>query len=143
MFKAFPAALSAAIIVGWSMLFAFAFKPVLNIEQSSTVAIFLYSFVAYLMLIRVARPLNLLHKILVIGCGLLYLAAAWVVPEMFDLHPLCLGAVLVLTVLMLIAYPIDSVIQKVFNNFGKWMKQIKDFISKDVEKHMTKSDTEK
>ncbi len=138
LFKAFPAALSAAIIVGWSMLFAFAFKPVLTMEQSSTVAIFLYSFVAYLMLIRVARPLNLLHKILVVGCGLLYVAGAYFLPGMFDLHPLSLGAVLVLTVLILIAYPIDSTIQKIFNNFGKWTRNVKDYVNNDIEKHTDK-----
>lgn len=135
LFRSFPAALSAAIIVGWSMLFAFAFKPILDIEQSSTVAIFLYSFVAYLMLIRVCRPLNLLHKILVIGCGLLYLGGAYFLPGMFDLHKLSLGAVLVLMVLMFMAYPIDSAIQKLFNSFGKWKQNIKDYISKDIQKH--------
>ncbi len=143
MFKAFPAALSAAIIVGWSMLFAYAFKSILDIEQSSTVAIFLYSFVAYLMLIRVARPLNLLHKILVIGCGLLYVGGAYLLSDMFDLHPLKPGAVLVLSVLMLIAYPIDSLIQKIFNNFGSWMKKIADYFTKDIEKHNAKQPSDK
>ncbi len=138
MFKAFPAALSAAFIVGWSMLFAVAFKPVLTMELSSTIAIFLYSFVAYLMLIRVCRPLNLIHKILVTACGLIYLAAAIYLPQMFDLHKLNLGAVLVLIVLMLIAYPVDSFIQTVFNNFGTWMKNIKSYIKKDIEKHNAK-----
>lgn len=135
MFKAFPAALSAVIIVGWSMLFAFAFKPILSVDEASTVAIFLYSFVAYLMLIRVCRPLNLLHKILCIGCGLLFVAGAAVVPKMFGLSPLDLGSILVLIVLMLIAYPIDSTIQKVFNNFGSWVKKTKDYVAKDIEKH--------
>ncbi len=132
LFKAFPAALSAAIIVGWSMLFAYAFKPILNIEQSSTVAIFLYSFVAYLMLIRVARPLNLIHKLLVIGCGLLYVGGAYMLPDMFDLHPLKLGAILVLTALMLLAYPIDSIIQKIFNNFGSWIRSIPERFKKNI-----------
>lgn len=143
LFKAFPAALSAAIIVGWSMLFAYAFKPILNIEQSSTVAIFLYSFVAYLMLIRVARPLNLLHKLLVIGCGLLYVAGAYMLPDMFDLHPLKLGAILVFTVLMLIAYPIDTIIQKIFNNFGTWIRRIPEFFKRDIEKHNKIQDSKK
>jgi hypothetical protein len=142
LFKAFPAALSAAFIVGWSMLFAFAFKPILDIHQSSTVAIFLYSFVAYLMLIRVARPLNLLHKILVIGCGLLYVGGAYFLPKMFDLHPLKLGAVLVLVVLMIIAYPVDSICQKIFNNFNPWMKKMFSFFTKDAEKYSNKAKTE-
>lgn len=142
LFKAFPAALSAAFIVGWSMLFAFAFKPILDIQQSSTVAIFLYSFVAYLMLIRVARPLNLLHKILVIGCGLLYVGGAYFLPKMFDLHPLKLGAVLVLVVLMIIAYPVDSICQKIFNNFNPWMKKMFSFFTKDAEKYSNKAKTE-
>ncbi len=143
LFKAFPAALSAAFIVGWSMLFRYAFKETLDINQASTVAIFLYSFVAYLMLIRVARPLNLLHKILVVGCGLLYVAGAAIIPGSFDLHPLKLGAVLVLTVLILIAYPIDSIIQKIFNNFGSWVRKIVEYFTKDIEKHNTKQTPEK
>lgn len=131
MFKAFPAALSAVIVVGWSMLFAYAFNPILSTSEASTVAIFLYSFVAYLMLFRVCSPLNLVHKILCIGCGVLFILGAYILPKTFGLSALDLGSILVFTVLILIAYPIDSTIQKIFNNFGKWVNKIKEyFLSK-------------
>jgi cation-transporting ATPase E len=132
MFKAFPAALSAVIVVGWSMLFAYAFDPILSSDEASTVAIFLYSFVAYLMLFRVCSPLNLVHKILCFGCGILFLLGAYALPETFGLSKLDLGSVLVFVVLILIAYPIDSAIQKVFNNFSKWLNKIKEYLVRDM-----------
>lgn len=134
LFKAFPTALAAAIIVGWSMLFAYAF-PSLPELQSSTVSIFLYSFAAFLMLIRVAHPHNLKHKILIVGCALLYVAGAFWFAGEFDLHHLQLGAILILTALILLTYPIDSVIQKIFNNFGSWMRKIGEFFTKGFDKH--------
>ena len=103
-------------------------------DQSSTIAIFLYSFVAYLMLIRVCQPLTFLHKSLIVVCGLLFVGGAYLLPDMFGLSPLNLGSILVLTVLMLIAYPIDSTIQKLFNNFGKYKSNVKDYVKKDIEK---------
>lgn len=132
MFKAFPAALSAVIVVGWSMLFAYAFDPIISTSEASTIAIFLYSFVAYLMLFRVCSPLNLIHKILCIGCGVLFLLGSYLLPETFGLSKLDLGSILVFTVLILIAYPIDTAIQKVFNNFSKWLNKIKEYFVHDM-----------
>lgn len=134
MFKSFPAALSAVIVVAWSMLFAYAFNPIISTNEASTVAIFLYSFVAYLMLFRVCTPLNLLHKILCIGCGILFLCGSYFLPAMFGLSKLDLGSVLVFIVLLLLAYPIDRTIQMVFNNFVPWMKKIKDLLIHGSEK---------
>jgi cation-transporting ATPase E len=128
MFKAFPAALSAVIVVAWSMLFAYAFDPIITTAEASTVAIFLYSFVAYLMLFRVCSPFNLVRKMLCGVCGVLFLAGAYFLPEVFGLSALRLGSVLVCIVLLLLSYPIDCTIQKVFNNFVPWMKRIRDMI---------------
>lgn len=128
MFKAFPAALSAVIVVAWSMLFAYAFDPIITTAEASTVAIFLYSFVAYLMLFRVCSPFNLVRKMLCGVCGVLFLAGAYFLPELFGLSALRLGSVLVCIVLLLLSYPIDCTIQKVFNNFVPWMKRIRDMI---------------
>ena len=128
MFKAFPAALSAVIVVAWSMLFAYAFDPIFTTSEASTVAIFLYSFVAYLMLFRVCSPFNLVRKMLCGVCGVLFLAGAYFLPELVGLSALRLGSVLVCIVLLLLSYPIDCTIQKVFNNFVPWMKRIRDMI---------------
>ncbi|MBE6637455.1 MAG: HAD family hydrolase [Ruminococcaceae bacterium] len=139
LFKAFPAALSAVIVVSWSMLFAYAFSPVLSTAEASTIAIFLYSFVAYLMLFRICRPLTLIHKLLVGSMGVLFLLGSFCLPHMFGLSKLDLGSILVLMVLMLIAYPIDNAIQRLFNNFGWFKKKAKDILLHDMEKQKTDS----
>ena len=117
-------------------------SPVSPELQSSTVSIFLYSLAAYLMLIRVAQPHNLIHKILIVGCGALYVGGAFLFANEFDLHPLKLGAILILTALMLLTYPIDTVIQKIFNNFGPWMRKIGGFFAKGFDKGTNKEITE-
>ena len=139
LFKAFPAALSAVIVVSWSMLFAYAFNPILSTAEASTIAIFLYSFVAYLMLFRICRPMTLIHKLLVGSMGVLFLIGSFYLPHMFGLSHLDLGTTLVLAVLMLLAYPIDNAIQRVFNNSGQFKQKAKDFLLRDMEKHKDES----
>jgi len=135
LFRAFPAALSAVFVVGWSLLFADAFFPIITIDHASTVAFYLYSFVAYLLLFRVCRPMNLLHKLLVGSMGILFIVAAFAVPDWFNLSGLNKGSVLVLIVLMILAYPIDVMVQTCFNSFAAWRQKVKDYIVNDIEKH--------
>jgi len=133
LFRAFPAALAAVIVVSWSLLFADAFA--ISADQVSTLAFYLYSFVAYLMLFRVCKPMNLLHKILFGSMGVLFVAACIVIPGWFDLVSLNYGSILILIALMFIAYPVDSGILRMFNNFGAWKNGVKDYVARDIEKH--------
>lgn len=133
LFRAFPAALTAVILVSWSLLFSKAFD--IPDMLRSAVAFYLYSFVAYMMLYKVCRPMNLLHKLLFVSMGVLFLLAVCIIPDWFNLAPLDFGSVLILSALGLLAFPINRVIGNIFANFESWIKSIKDFIRRDIEKH--------
>jgi len=133
LFRAFPAALTAVILVGWSLLFSAAFDIAADLR--STVAFYIYSFVAYMMLYTVCKPLNLLHKALFVSMGALFVVAVSVIPTWFNLVPLDLGAALILTALALLAFSVNRVIRSIFDNFAAWVKNVKDFIRRDIEKH--------
>lgn len=113
LFRAFPAALTAVILVEWSLLFAraFAIEP----EQASTVAFYLYTVAAYLMLFRVCKPMNVWHSVLFGLMGAAFLAAVWIIPGWFHIVPLDFGCLLILSVLILLAIPIDYTFQKLFS----------------------------
>jgi cation-transporting ATPase E len=131
MFRAFPAALAAVFVVGWSLLFRDAFA--ISQGQASTVAFYLYSFVAYLMLFRVCKPMNLLHKVLFGSMGVLFLTACTVIPSWFDLEALNYGSWLILVALICIAYPVDRGILYIFNNFGTWIQSLKDRLTREYD----------
>ena len=131
--RAFPAALTAVILVSWSLLFSKAFG--IPDDLTSTVAFYLYSFVAYMMLYKVCRPMNLLHKLLFVSMGVLFLLAVFIIPDWFNLVPPDFGAALILSALGMLAFPINRVIVSIFTNFESWILSIKDFIRRDIEKH--------
>ncbi len=131
LFRAFPVALTAVLLVGWSLLFSDAFE--LNGGLTSAVAFYLYSFVAYLMLFKVCKPMNLFHKILFVTMGLLFLLAVFLIPGLFEIEPLNYGSALILSALMLLALPINRIIGSIFTGFGAWKQKVKDFIARDME----------
>jgi len=133
LFRAFPAALAAVIVVTWALLFGDAFD--MHHDQISTLAFYLYSFVAYLMLFRVCKPMNLLHKLLFGSMGVLFVAACFVIPSWFELAPLSYGTILILAALMFIAYPVDRFILRIFHNFSAWKDGVKNYVARDIEKH--------
>ncbi len=133
LFRAFPAALTAVILVGWSLLFSDAFS--LSHELASAVAFYLYSFVAYLMLFKVCKPMNLLHKILFGSMGILFILAACIIPEWFNIVSLDYGSALILFTLILLAVPINMLIERLFNSFSGWKQKIRNFIIRDIENH--------
>ena len=129
LFRAFPTAITAAIMVYWSMMFSSAF--ILKTGVSSTLAFYIYSIVAYIMLFRVCKPMNIIHTTLFVGMGAAFVLAASLIPEFFQLSALNWNASLVL---------VSKVIYDLFNNFGGWKERFIDFIKRDVEKHKTESD---
>lgn len=132
LFRAFPAALTAVILVAWSLLFSTAFD--ISGELTSTVAFYLYSFVAYMMLYKVCKPMNLMHKLLFGSMGILFMLAVIVIPGWFDLVIPDLGCSLILAALGLLAFPINRVISNIFANFENWIRNIKEFIKRDMER---------
>lgn len=112
LFRALPAALTSVILVEWSLLFADAFQ--IPAERASTVAFFLYSIAAYLMLFRVCKPMTAWHGVLFGVMGALFLAVVFLVPEWFHIVPLDFGCALILSVLLLLAFPINYTLQRAF-----------------------------
>ncbi|MBQ4065205.1 MAG: HAD-IC family P-type ATPase, partial [Clostridia bacterium] len=135
LFRAFPAALAAVFVVAWSLLFKAAFG--IAEDQASTLGFYLYSFVAYLMLFRVCKPMNFPHKLLFGSMGALFLLACTVIPHWFDLVPLTFGSWLILAALIIIAYFADRGILYVFNHFGSWVKKAKDFVTRSMDGEKT------
>lgn len=117
LFRAFPAALTAVVLVEWSLLFVDAFS--INTELASTLAFYLYSIAAYLMLYRVCKPMNIWHGILFGTMGAAFFAVAFLLPEWFQIIPLDYGCILILTALLLLAFPIDRFFQFVFTKCEK------------------------
>ena len=112
LFRAFPAALTAVIVVEWSLLFVDAFS--IGTELASTMAFYLYFIAAYLMLYRVCKPMNVWHGILFGTMGVAFFAVAFLLPEWFQIVPLDYGCILIVTALLLLAFPIDRFFQFVF-----------------------------
>lgn len=112
LFRAFPAALTAVVLVEWSLLFADAFS--IGTELSSTTAFYLYSVAAYLMLYRICKPMNIWHGILFGMMGVAYFAVIFLLPNWFQIVPLDYGSTLILSVLLLSALPIDRFFQRLF-----------------------------
>ncbi len=137
LFRAFPTAITAAIMVYWSMMFSNAFF--LKTGVSSTLAFYVYSIVAYIMLFRVCKPMNIIHMTLFGGMGAAFILAAALIPNLFELSALNWNAWLVLVTLAYITVPLSKIIYDLFNNFGGWKERFIDFIKRDVEKHRNES----
>lgn len=111
--RAAPSALTAVVLVEWSLLFADAFS--LSHELASTVAFFLFAFAAYVMLFRVCRPMTLLHGALFALMGIGFIAASVLLPEWFGIAQLDYGSVMILSALLALAVPIEWLFQRAFS----------------------------
>ena len=137
LFRAFPAALASVIVVEGAILFANAFD--ITREMISTVAFYLFSFVSYMMLYRVCKPMTILHRALFITMGGLYFLAISLLPSLLNIVPLTYGCALILAALIFIAYVMDRFILYVFQNFGSWKNSVLAYLAKDNEKHKSSS----
>lgn len=112
LFRAFPAALTAVVLVEWSLLFSDAFS--ISAELSSTMAFYLYSLAAYLMLYRVCKPMTPWHGTLFGTMGAAYFVVVLLLPKWFAIAPLDYGCILILAALFALAFPIDRLFQRIF-----------------------------
>ncbi len=133
LFRAFPIAITAIIMVCWEMLFASAFSSYIDSGLSSTIAFFIYTVISYIMLFNTCRPMTLIHKILFVSMGVLVFAAVLVAPNLFALVPLTSGALLVLVTLTVISVPLSYLCRKLFDNLGIWKVRIREYLKKDLE----------
>lgn len=113
LYNALPAGITAAVLVECAMLLANEF----NIEYTmlSTISCFVYSFAAYMMLLKVCRPFNLWHGILFAMMGVLYVACVAVLPWFFDISDLNTGCILIAILLIFPIYPMQRGIEMLFD----------------------------
>lgn len=122
LYRAFPAALTAVILVEWSLLFAEAFQ--IGAEQASTVAFYLYTAAAYIMLFQVCKPINVWRGILFGLMGAAFFAAILIIPNWFHIVPLDFGCLLILLALGLLAIPVDHTIRMLFSYCDKGLHHL-------------------
>lgn len=118
LYRAFPAALTAVILVEWSLLFTDAFQ--IKTELASTISFYLYAFAAYLMLYRVCKPMNVWHGVLFGLMGMGFVLAVIVIPGWFQIAVLDYHSILILSPLLLLTLPIDHVLHRLFTRMEKW-----------------------
>ncbi len=121
LYRAFPAGLTAVVMVEWSLLFANTFG--IEQEKASVVAFFLYAAAGYVMLHRVCRPMNLWHGGLFGLMGALLLLTAAVLPGLFQLVPLDFGCGLILVTLICLGVFLDCCFQRLFAWIGQWIRR--------------------
>ena len=128
LFRSLPAALTAVILVEWSLLFVDAFG--IGHEYASTMCFFLYAFSAYLMLYRVCRPMNLWHGTLFTLMGVGFVLIALFLPGWFQISALDYKAILITSPLFLLTLPIDYFLHIVFEKLERWVQRTADFFDK-------------
>ncbi len=122
LYRALPAALTAVILVVWSLLFAETFQ--IKTELASTVSFFLYAFAAYLMLYRVCKPMNTWHGILFALMGSAFILAVTFIPEWFQIAKLDYNSALILSPLLLLTLPIENALQRLFIQMTIWKQRL-------------------
>lgn len=122
LFRAFPRALTAVVLVEWSLLFADAFY--ISAELASTTAFYLYAVSAYFMLLRVCGPMNVWHGILFGGMGAAFLGAVLLLPNWFSVVPLDYGSALIFVTLVLLAFPVDRIFRGLFTKCEQLKKRV-------------------
>lgn len=127
-YRALPAALTSVIVVEWSIMFADAFS--IPTGLSSTVAFFLYSLAAYLMLYRVCKPMNWWHGILFGTMGAAFIVTALLLPEWFQIIPLNYGCILILSALLFVTVPLDYILQLLFQKCEQLKQKLCEKIKK-------------
>lgn len=130
LYRAFPAALTAVILVEWSLLFTQAFA--IETELASTISFFLYAFSAYLMLYRVCKPLNVWHGILFGMMGVAFMLAVLFIPQWFQIATLDYKSCLILSPLLLLTLPIDCALHWLFTKMEKWKQSILSFFERGI-----------
>lgn len=114
MFRAFPAAISAFLLVTFTLLFQFAFS--IPSAEVTTISVILFGIISLVMLYRVCLPFNKIRYILFGSVSVLFLLAMLIDPwGLFSMSPLSFGSVLVLIVMILLSYPSAVVVAKLFD----------------------------
>ena len=109
---AFPGGLTDLVIILLAELFAFAFG--FGAAELSTLCTLLMAFIGLLILFQVCKPFDVQRKLVWGTMAALIVGAVLLLPGLFSLVPLTLQTALVLSVLMLLAYPVLRFMTRLF-----------------------------
>ena len=109
---AFPGGLTDLVIILLAELFAFAFG--FGAAELSTLCTLLMAFIGLLILFQVCKPFDVQRKLVWGAMAALIVGAVLLLPGLFSLVPLTLQTTLVLSVLMLLAYPVLMFMTRLF-----------------------------
>lgn len=115
MYNAAPTAISAAILVGAALLISDSFS--VSYAQLTTISCLVYSYTAYLMLLKVCKPFTPLKYVLVTLMGLGYLGCVFFIPGFFDISKPEIGSIVIIVLLILPAYPLQKGIENLLSFF--------------------------
>lgn len=128
--RALPAALTAVILVEWSLLFTQAFA--IDTEQASTISFLLYAFAAYLMLYRVCKPMSVWHGILFGMMGIAFMMAVLLIPEWFQIAALDDQSCLILSPLLLLTLQLDDWVHRLFTKMEQWKHSLERYFKNEI-----------
>ena len=100
------------MIILLAELFAFAFG--FGAAELSTLCTLLMAFIGLLILFQVCKPFDVQRKLVWGAMAALIVGAVLLLPGLFSLVPLTLQTTLVLSVLMLLAYPVLMFMTRLF-----------------------------
>ncbi len=123
LYNAFPTALSAVIAVECVMIISKSFG--IDYAQTSTVACVVYAFLAYMMLLKVCRPLNFAHSALFVLMGAGFVACVVLFSEFFNMCSLNIGCIMVMILVMIAAFPMHKGFEQSFEFVSGKLKRIK------------------
>lgn len=112
--RALPAGLTDVLVILGVIAFSFAFD--MPGDEMSTVSAILMSIVGLMMLYRTCIPFTKMRKVLFVGVMVILALCVLFVKNLFALSPLSYGAVLVIVVFALSAFPIMDFINKHLNS---------------------------
>jgi cation-transporting ATPase E len=126
-FRAVPAGLTDFLMV----VAAIVFSPLFGITDNelATMATIIIGAVGFMMLYRVSKPFDTIRKILIVSMLALFALGGLLFSWLFTLSPLSLTAIVMTSVIVLVAWPVMNGISWLLNRILKISKQKKaDFL---------------
>ena len=133
-FRALPTALTDLFLVVGAMLFYVAFK--LDDSMLSTICTGIMGTVGLMMVYQTSKPFNTIHKIMMVGITVTFVACYFLIPGVFTLAALNGSSFLILSVFALLAWPVLML----FNRINDKLKTSIDDLRYKRGKHMKQTE---
>lgn len=115
--SAFPAALTAVLSSACALIIAETFN--IDYDSLTTMTCIIYAFSAYMMLLKICRPLKSWRGVLFAAMGVGFAAAAAAIPQFFNIVRLNTACVIITGLIIIPVYPIQRAAEKVIAKITK------------------------